>query len=305
MTSNRRASASAKSQSAMEYLVTWGWAIAIVTVALAGLYTLGVFGGNNSAIVQRAHAGTCVITRQATGLSSIISLTGECTNMQPQFVAQFNGATSFINITNPSSFNFAASYTITAWVKLSGTDYSNSEMVIAKTASATWGTGGKEIYIWPSGTSYRYDYYGQTSLGTTTPVLEVGTWYFLATTYNSTTGTVTQYIDGAQEANAVYGAGAVPADPSGSDVYLGQIYAGTDMFGGDMSNVQFYNTTLAPEEVHGLYAEGIGGAPIRPTAIVGWWPLNGNGNDYGGLSNQGMPSNVAYTDSWDGGYNLP
>ena len=37
--------ASAKAQSAMEYLMTYGWAILIVAVVLGALYSLGVFNG--------------------------------------------------------------------------------------------------------------------------------------------------------------------------------------------------------------------------------------------------------------------
>ena len=33
------------SQSAMEYLMTYGWAILIIAVMLAALYSLGVFNG--------------------------------------------------------------------------------------------------------------------------------------------------------------------------------------------------------------------------------------------------------------------
>ena len=45
---------SSKAQSAMEYLMTYGWAILIVAVVLGALYSLGVFGGANFL------GGTCV-----------------------------------------------------------------------------------------------------------------------------------------------------------------------------------------------------------------------------------------------------
>ena len=37
-----------KGQSAMEYLMTYGWAILVIAVALGALYSLGVFGANSS-----------------------------------------------------------------------------------------------------------------------------------------------------------------------------------------------------------------------------------------------------------------
>ena len=38
---------SLKAQSAMEYLMTYGWAILIIAVVLGALFSLGVFNGNN------------------------------------------------------------------------------------------------------------------------------------------------------------------------------------------------------------------------------------------------------------------
>ena len=45
-----------KLQSSMEYLITWGWAIVILVVSLAILYSLGVFNSNTSL------ATTCIPT---------------------------------------------------------------------------------------------------------------------------------------------------------------------------------------------------------------------------------------------------
>ena len=36
-----------KSQSAMEYLMTYGWAILVISVVLGALFSLGVFSGSN------------------------------------------------------------------------------------------------------------------------------------------------------------------------------------------------------------------------------------------------------------------
>ncbi|MDE1852063.1 MAG: hypothetical protein KGH69_05290, partial [Candidatus Micrarchaeota archaeon] len=41
-----------KLQSAMEYLMTYGWAILIIAVVLGALYQLGIFGGNQSNLVS-------------------------------------------------------------------------------------------------------------------------------------------------------------------------------------------------------------------------------------------------------------
>ena len=62
-------------------------------------------------------------------------------------------------------------------------------------------------------------------------------------------------------------------------------------FSGSIANVQIYNTSLSANEVQALYLEGIGGAPIDLQNLVGWWPLNGNANDYSGNGNNGVPTN--------------
>ena len=71
---------------------------------------------------------------------------------------------------------------------------------------------------------------------------------------------------------------------------------------GYLANVQLYNTSLSNLEINTLYQEGIGGAPINLQNLVGWWPLNGNANDYSGNGNNGMSNNVTYTSDWYSGY---
>ena len=76
---------------------------------------------------------------------------------------------------------------------------------------------------------------------------------------------------------------------------------------GSLANFQLYNTSLDANQVQALYKEGIGGVPIQLQGLVGWWPLNGNANDYSGNLNNGMPTNIIYTNQWLSryGYNIP
>ena len=73
-------------------------------------------------------------------------------------------------------------------------------------------------------------------------------------------------------------------------------------FTGMISNAQVYNTSLSSNEVNALYMEGIGGAPIKLQNLVGWWPLNGNVQDYSGNRNDGIATAVTYTSTWTNGY---
>ncbi|MDE1833176.1 MAG: laminin G domain-containing protein [Candidatus Micrarchaeota archaeon] len=48
------------------------------------------------------------------------------------------------------------------------------------------------------------------------------------------------------------------------------------------SNVQLYNAALSGNQVNSIYQGGISLSPVMPANTIGWWPLNGNSNDYSG-----------------------
>jgi hypothetical protein len=52
---------SSKAQSAMEYLMTYGWAILVIAVVLGVLYSLGIFSPSNFA--PKAQHGSCQVFR--------------------------------------------------------------------------------------------------------------------------------------------------------------------------------------------------------------------------------------------------
>jgi hypothetical protein len=141
--------------------------------------------------------------------------------------------------------------------------------------------------------------YGQSPIGSSAALLS-GVWYQVAITFSPPNNFIF-YVDGSAS-----GSGSQTTYASTYPIYIGNQYpGGTTPFSGDITNLQVYNATLSSAEVQGLYSQGIGVVPVRPQNIVGWWQLNGNGNDYSGLNNQGTTSNIAYTDSWNSGYNIP
>ena len=110
------------------------------------------------------------------------------------------------------------------------------------------------------------------------------------------------YINGVKGTPAAAPAGNL--DPG--TVGIGQFYVGGGYnFNGLIADVQLYNTSLDANQVAALYREGVGGAPITIQNLVGWWPLNGNANDYSGNNNNGQAGNVIYTGSWTNGYTAP
>ena len=74
---------------------------------------------------------------------------------------------------------------------------------------------------------------------------------------------------------------------------------------GELSNIQVYNSSLSANAVQALYMEGIGGSPVSVQNVVGWWPLNGDVNDYSGNGNNGVANGITFSTSWSKTYTPP
>ena len=295
-----------KSQSAMEYLMTYGWAILIIAVVLGALFSLGVFNGSN--LAPKASPGECQVFRpNGPGTTMDINLAGECQGLEPQYVAQFNGHSSYVSIgsaglpleDNPRSFF--------AWVYWNGSTSggswgSNTEVIFGYghvTGCSPYG-GTPTIFI-DDANVLHFD--GGCASYTASPfTVTTNHWPFVGYTYN-TGGNLVYYYDG--QSNTITG---------GRTLSVSSVDAATigkpstelgNFFPGSIADVQIYNTSLDANQVQALYQEGIGGAPIDPMYLVGWWPLNGNSNDYSGNNNNGQAYNVIYTGSWTSGYSAP
>ncbi len=128
------------------------------------------------------------------------------------------------------------------------------------------------------------------------------TWYFAAASTNQTSNTLSVYVDG--QVNSIsFGS---ENTLSANEIDIGEFESQGAMFNGYISNVQIYNTTLSSNELGAIYHEGIGGAPIDPQNLMGWWPLNGNVQDYSGNNNNGQISGgLTFTSQWLNGYSTP
>jgi hypothetical protein len=147
--------------------------------------------------------------------------------------------------------------------------------------------------------------FGSDSLYTSNGI-STGTWAFIAATRNvSATSKLSIFMNGEYLRSG--GSNTLPLSINGmrfGEAGLSGI-GGADMFNGSISNVQIYNMSLSANNIERLYIEGIGGAPVDVHHLVGWWPLNGDANDYSGNNNNGAPTNVVYTGSWGSGYTPP
>ncbi|MCL4404376.1 hypothetical protein M1583_00075, partial [Candidatus Marsarchaeota archaeon] len=77
----------------------------------------------------------------------------------------------------------------------------------------------------------------------------------------------------------------------GAEGYPGAI-SGT--FNGSIANIEIYNSTLGPQEYNELYLAGVSGMALSNSNLVGWWPLDGNTNDYSGNGNAAIPYDISY-----------
>ncbi len=288
-----------RSQSAMEYLMTYGWAILIIAVVLAALFELGVF--NPMTFAPKASPGSCQVVRpEGAGTTNFTSLSGECNGELPQYVAQFNG-NSYIKINVPKNELPVGNdqFTKILWVYLTPNNYDAQDLLC-------WGINGTtaedNTLRTMSSANQFVNYFWADDMSWTSSHAMSG-WNFIAITYNGITEA--GYVNGFEEVN--FNPTTIPDVQYSNVIVGGRGLCGVDNFYvGYISNVQIYNTALSPNDIKALYQEGVGGAPIKIQNLVGWWPLNGNANDYSGNGNNGVPtSGVSYTSNWYSGYSAP
>ncbi len=292
-----------EAQSAMEYLLMYGWAILSIAIVLAALFELGLF--NSGATSLRAFPGSCRVFRPGGAYSSSSAvMLGQCASLAPQFVQDFGYAYrsglgyGYVSVPNlPLDMN-GAGVTATMWVYWLG-PVPKCQGILGSSPSpgtgfAVFGYGYNNggcgpVWInasylkWPNG---NYS-------------IPAGRWEFIAVSYNETSGYAAMYVDmqvfsnatkqplRVQESNA-FTLGAV-IGPNGN------IYT----FNGLVTNVQVYDQPLPQNSLDALYQEGIGGAPIDLQDLVGWWPLNGNANDYSGNNNNGqLAGSASFNGTW-------
>ncbi len=287
-----------KSQSAMEYLMTYGWAILIIAVVLGVLFQLGVFGGAN--LAPKATPGSCEVQRTAAGTS----LEGMCQGELPQDVAEIRqSSASGVNFPYSSTLSFPSTGTASMWIYLDSGPTSGCWDVLS---SGHYGSSGWDFILNAPAQLY-FEVWDPTANSRETvyfPAVATNTWEFVAGTFVIGSPGVISYTNGVQSQTATLDSYA----PSQNAIVLGA--TGTNPQCGtappfQVANIQLYNTTLSTAEVQALYQEGIGGAPVRPQNIVGWWPLNSNANDYSGNSNDGQIVSIGYSSSWSSGYSAP
>jgi len=286
--------ASSKAQSAMEYLMTYGWAILIIAVVLAALFQLGVF--NPMTFAPKAPPGSCQVFRpDGPGTTSFINLEGICSGELPQYVAQFNGQLGqYIAYSGNLNIPNGNPITIAAWINYKG-NTGNWEGI----AGINWGCPFEQLTVLTNQLYLDDCANNGGNFGSFT--VPKNQWVFVAYTLNGTI--LTLYENGASQTFTT--SGTYQITPTALDIGTDGVSFNRPSFNGSIANVQIYNTSLSANEIQALYLEGIGGAPINLQHLVAWWPLNGNANDYSGNGNNGQISNVNFVGNWYNGYTPP
>jgi hypothetical protein len=284
-------------QSAMEYIMTYGWAILIITVVVLTLLRLGVFSARSFGPV--APPGSCHVFRPNGAGSPGASLSGTCNGEVPQYVAQFNGQGGYVNIPDSLANSPAGAVTVSGWFfyrqtgKNVGLIWKNSYNYILYTGEGSY----VKFIVWDTTNAAGSAQFTET-------LLAINGWNYIAGTYDGTSSIL--YLNGNQMGTIGNGAHGALRDQGGSLV-IGK--RGDDVsdiyFNGLISNVQVYNASLPASDIRVLYMEGIGGAPIDQNYLIGWWPLNGDANDYSGNLNNGQAISLSFTNQWTNGYTPP
>jgi hypothetical protein len=282
----------------MEYLMTYGWSILVVAVVLGALAYLGIF--NPLYFTPKANPGSCQVFRpNGAGTSYDINLLGVCNGEIPEFVASFSTSDgSTVNTNTGKLLSGSTAFTISFWVNpttlstsqlgfldeecLIGVKFDQPDTIEVDFGSSCWTVGTHSSFS----------------------SIKANQWIFVATTWKSGSSVI-DYVDGVGQQAA--GPTSAVLGTVGGNFEIGQAISGspTTAMTGEISNVQVYNSSLGPNTISAMYAEGIGGAPIDLKNLAAWYPLNGNANDYSGNGNNGVPTNVVYTSSWISNYNPP
>lgn len=116
-----------KAQSAMEYLMTYGWAILVVLIALGALFYLGVFSPKTANTCSASTPITCTDVK-ASGATLTILMGGSGINTGSTLATTFSGGTCTLA---PATINTAKidTHTCTITAITSGTKFNGKVTV--------------------------------------------------------------------------------------------------------------------------------------------------------------------------------
>jgi hypothetical protein len=247
---------SLKCQSAMEYLMTYGWAILIISVVLGTLYQIGVF--NSSSLSVRVPPGACQVLRT----SAAVNLVGQCSGILPKYVAQFDGVSSYVALGKITQEVGTNSMSFAVWFR---TISLTTAYPIVFGDSGQSPRNGYDLFVGGPGSGIvgkvvierfpncvTYCAAGATSANPTS----LGNWYFAIGTWDGST----------------------------LKLYLNGTFVSS---GTAVTNLQHLPRSVKHRNA---LSGGHRRRARQPAVSCGWWPLNGDANDYSGNNNNGARS---------------
>ena len=202
--------------------------------------------------------------------------------------AQLNGRGANITIATSNALLQGTAATMAIWAKWNSGSHSGRQEILGADSAlgdeinpiiAVNDSGTEEAETWVCTVTNCWSE-AKSAAG----AIQLGNWYFLVSRYNGSA--VSLWINGNQVASsAAYN--AISLQGTGLDGFIGSRSNTGDSFNGSVADAQMYSAALSGTQIQQLYQEGMAGIPFTSN-LVGWWPLNGNANDYSGNSNNGI-----------------
>ncbi len=232
---------------------------------------------------------------EATGATSFDDFAnnndGTCTDCPTATTGQiggaleFNGVDQFINVPASAQFDFAASFSIEAWIKFS-TSAADNKVVVSRTNNDDETPGGQGM-LWWLGIDQTTNFakfvvrdnaavpVESETVGST--ALNDGNWHQIVGTYDETANRIKIYVDGVQEdfTTVSFSNGfAAPGKPLRiGNFRFSDVTANSNFFEGAIDNIGIFNRNLCDtelgcptNEVLNHYNNGVAGTGICPVA---------------------------------------
>ena len=215
-------------------------------------------------------------------------------NLLNRNVANLSINNGYIAIPSIPHISGSSTATISAWVYLNS--LGNNQIIL----SDDWGSPEVlQMYVHTNG-QLEADFGSGSgwivAALTNAGVIKTNKWYYVIAKWSSGSGE-SIYINGVQQQiSYIVGsntATGILGTPGTGDIGSNQGNGGTLI--GSISNLQVYNSSLSSFDINKIYGSGLSAMPISNAGLVGWYPLNGNANDYSGNGNNGVPTNVIYS----------
>src|SRR5664280_2555641 len=218
-----------------------------------------------------AGSGTTVADASPNAITGTISGATWTTSGRYGNALSFDGATSYVNVGNPTPLKLTGSMTLEAWVMATGVPADDGQ-IIAKSDSASPSVGWQfktspdtgvrtfALSISPNGSNLVQRY--------STTLVALNTWYHVAGVYNASGGTLDIYVNGVLDDGTLRG-GTVPAaqfDPS-QNVLIGKRGSGW-YFKGTIDELRVYNVPLTQAQIQADMNTPIGNTPTAPGTLT-------------------------------------